>query len=454
MIGRSRPAILLATLLVAACSISLIRQGELDLRAARRIVHGIAELRGLSFLSPVPMEVKSTDALRAFLKEEIDRQYSPEEIVGLGRVYERLGLLAPNVDLGVELLKLYSTQVAGFYDPRSGKLYLVETGLPSGGWLMTLLQFVLQRDLVGEMILAHELTHALQDQHFSVLGLTDDSTNEDRALAASAVVEGDATLSGFAYVFGGLPTPSLLEVVQRLQAIPLEVAATLPDTPPALREALIFRYTAGANFVAWAYLRGGWTAVDALLANPPTSTEQLLWPEKYFVTPDDATEIQLGGLDEYRSSRDWSLVEENSLGELMIRVQAREFLSESRAIEVARGWDGDRFVAFTQGRDLRVFWMSIWDTERDAEEFLEAEREILTRTSTSPSERPDDRSENGEGSRQLCSERQGNKVLIALGIPPDRCATSLDSVWSTTVFLRGYYPLDLDLARAEAARDP
>src|SRR5712692_947890 len=171
------------SLFSSACSYSVVRHGEIDEPAAMRIEHRLEGIRGLTFLTPVPMAVKGPDELRVYLKEELDREYSPEQIEGLQRIYRRLGLLAPGIDLAKELLKLYDAQIAGFYDPHQGKLFLVPSGVPPAGWLVNVLQFVLRRDLVNEMLLAHELTHALQDQHFGALAAADDPDNDDHSLA-------------------------------------------------------------------------------------------------------------------------------------------------------------------------------------------------------------------------------------------------------------------------------
>jgi hypothetical protein len=444
--------LLLSLLLSSACSYAIVRNGEINEHKAAAIERGLAKIRGLEFLTPVPMEVKSTDELRRYLQAELNRQYSPEEIRGLQRVYERLGLLPASIDLGEALLKLYSAQIAGFYDPHAGKLFLVPSGVPSPGWMVTVLEFLLRRDLVNEMLLAHELTHALQDQHFGLLAAAEDESNDDRALTLHAVLEGDATLAGFAYVFGGLPERSLLDLVDRLGAVPQEIAAALPDTPPVLRDSLVFQYSAGSRFVALAYLRGGWRAVDALLAHPPSSTEQILWPEKYYVRPDTPTDVRLGGLDEYRNDAAWSTVEENTLGALTVRILLEGFVDAARADHTASGWDGDRYIAYARDTRLDLYWMSVWDSEAAAGEFFSAEREVLARKFAASAAKLEGNLVTATGDEPYRLERRGDKVLLAIGVPTGEARKRMDAIWTKTVFVPQPVQLDLDLATTDAAR--
>ena len=456
----NRPAaaaiVLALAVLLAGCSVSVVRHGELDTRRAAKIVSGISEIRGLEFRSRVPMNVTDADGVRAHLRAELDREYSPDEIASLERVYVTLGLLPGETDLAGALVTLYGAQVAGFYDPRVRTLFLVDPP-PSveGGWLIALLQLVLRRDLVGEMLLAHELTHALQDQNFDVLGRVSGGGNDDRALAAAAVVEGDATLAGFAYLFGGLPESSLLALVEQLRAIPGAVEATLPEIPAVLRESLVFRYTEGVRFVAWAYLAAGWDGVNAVLAWPPRSSEQVLWPEKYFVEPDDPSEISLGGLDRYRDDPAWELIEENTLGELMIRVLLTEHLDAGRAEWAARGWDGDRFAAWASDGETHVIWMTVWDSVRDAKDFFAAEADVLGAGPPAPvgdAATPPGAPAvvaSGNVPHPSCLEQRGHRVLVLLGVARDACAAVAADVWRDThvTLPEERSPLDLAIGR-------
>jgi len=431
---RLRGWLVLLPLVAPACSYSIVRHGEINQSAATKIEQGIQDVRGLKFRTPVPMEVKSPEELRQYLEAEIARQYTPEQVRGLQRVYERIGLLAPGLDLGEALVKLYTAQIAGFYDPQAATLFLVPSGLPPLGWTVSMVQFVTQRDLVNEMLLAHELTHALQDQNFGTLKAADDPSNDDRALAIHAVVEGDATLAGFAYVAGGLTENSVQEVVDGLGAVPAELQKTLPDTPPVLRDSLVFEYSAGAKFVALAYLRGGWTAVNTLLQYPPTSTEQVLWPDKYFGQRKAPILVHLGGLDDYREPDEWKLIEENTIGALTVRILFEAFLDPERAVQVASGWDGDRFIAYEKGDALHIIWVSAWDGEAAAREFFAAEREVLAHKFPQSTVHAEGQRISATGPEPYFLERRGDKVLVVLGIPATEAAQRVAGVWAKTTF--------------------
>ena len=95
------------------------------------------------------------------------------------------------------------------------------------------------------------------------------------------------------------------------------------------------------NFVSWAYKSAGWDGVNALLARPPRSTEQVLHPEKYFVKPENPIRVQIGALAPYLRG-EWQLAEEATLGEFTIRILAERFVDRAGATAIAAGWDGDR----------------------------------------------------------------------------------------------------------------
>lgn len=333
-------------------------------------------MRGLDFKREVPIEIKSKEEMRRHFERDLEREYGNERLQNIAVAYAKLGLFPEALDLKKSLLDFYTTQVAAFYDPETKKLVLPED--LGGGILLGALQFLSQRDILGEMVLAHELTHALQDQHFSLENRLHSSSNDDKTLAFHAVAEGDATLSGFGYLFGGIDDQSLALINQTVRESIQEARSTLSDVPEAIIEELLFQYYGGVSFVSRLLREKGWIAIDRLYSAPPLSTEQVLHPEKYFDLPDPPTRIDLKALAALFGPA-WKEIENNVLGELMVQVLFRRFLSEEEAKEVANGWDGDRFVAFQRGKEIAFIWATVWDSSRDAEEFLQGYQKILAK---------------------------------------------------------------------------
>src|SRR5262249_30191224 len=155
--------------------------------------------------------------------------------------------------------------------------------------------FVTGRDFVGEVLVAHELTHALQDQHFGLPTESEPITdaNGDRTIARRALVEGDATLASTAYLAGNLDRGTALRLSDEGAGIPEELARRPPDVPDVIRSSMAFQYNQGTNFAVGASLRGGWPAVDAAHRDPPASSEQVLHNEKYFEHREPPVEVTL-----------------------------------------------------------------------------------------------------------------------------------------------------------------
>src|SRR6185369_8653093 len=112
---------------------------------------------GLAFRQDVPLVAVGATEARAMLERELQQEFDPGELANISRVYVALGLLPPGTDLERAFVDLYSSQLAGFYDPIDRRMVLVNEALATSG-LTAVLESVLRRDLAGEMVLAHELT--------------------------------------------------------------------------------------------------------------------------------------------------------------------------------------------------------------------------------------------------------------------------------------------------------
>jgi hypothetical protein len=360
------------------CAYNLVSGGRINQKRSSQIEAGIQDLRELRFKQPVPLVVKSKDEAGAMMEADLMRDYTDHQLQVDSVAGALTGLYPTGLDLKTESLSLMKNQVAGFYDPHGKQMVLVEGGADVGFW-NDATQFVIQRDIVGEMLLAHELTHALQDQNFSLESSLDKvKNNDDRALALKSVAEGDATIAGFAYAAGGMDDAKVDLLSANLKDLPKMLAAEAPDTPLGLSAPLLFQYSEGVHFVAEAYRRGGWSAVDALYRNPPESSHQILHPALYFDSPARQARVTLSGYQKIMAG--WKTVDDDTFGELLLRViLERNLGKQSPEIELASRWVADRMIVLEERRDVNVIWMLAFSDAQSASHFAVVYATLLDR---------------------------------------------------------------------------
>lgn len=365
------PGVLVSLLLAASCRGQGPEREEERLRASiDELLPRIEELSGLEARAPVRMAMRDRAELREYVAERLEKELPPAELEGMAGAYRAFGLLPDTLDLHALLLDLLTEQVLGYYDPATETLYLVK-GVPRGAL---------------EPVLAHELVHALQDQHVNLDSLVSRERGNDRQMAAQAAVEGHATLVMVALVAerqAGRPvSPDMLPDLRRELAPALEAEneqfPVFRSAPRILRETMLFPYVGGAAFVQtlWrAAPSGGRPAPFGPLL--PQSTEQVLWPRERFLDErDEPAELVLDAANG-GGAGNWRVVYENTLGALETEILLSEHLGAG-AEQAARGWDGDRFrllEAPDGGRAL--VWYSVWDDADAADAFAAAYRRIL-----------------------------------------------------------------------------
>ena len=318
----------------------------------------VAEAGGVPFRYDVRLEYIDRGELARYLREIFDSEYPEPRARAEERTLRALDLLPAGTDLRALRARVLEENIVGFYDERPGRkrLYAVSadrTLTPS-----------------NQLVLSHELRHALQDQYVDLHVALPSSVGDfdDRRLAWLTLMEGDATLIMERFLrrrLSGVPEQASEGSDLLGGTVP---AFAVPGAPPVVRDQLVQPYLVGLDFARALWRRGGAEALRGAWSRPPDSTEQVLHPEKYFAgeTPRGVAEIPTppGG----------SLLNEGVLGEMLTRTLLEE------APEAAAGWGGDRFRVFDlSGRTLLV-WHSVWDTGRDAEEFLTALRARFGRT--------------------------------------------------------------------------
>ena len=389
------------------------RRQALELASLRKRLHeaGVREqvllvqdevsaVRALALKDPLNVRVIDREGLRRMLRERMEEDYPGEELRSHARLLVALGLLDGPVDLSQLIVEQNASQIAAVYDERSREVVFI-SDMPVEGYM-------------GDMLLVHEITHALQDQHFSLdTRVSRRGRNDDLTLAALAVIEGDATLV-------------MMESLQlNTDAAGLDSMAGLfasasgaAEVPAFMLQELMFPYTSGLEFVSSLHQRGGWSAVNAAYDDMPRSTEQILHPEKYQGSRDEPQEIELPGSLAGGPGQGWQATISNRMGEFKILALLQHFLEPGRASDAASGWDGDVYAAFERDSDLVFVWKSAWDSTADAVEFRDAYGAVISKRCGRPA------GERQAGSRWHCGGRagflsvSGDEVMVIEGPEP------------------------------------
>src|SRR5687768_3244321 len=322
-----------------------------------------SELRELPILREVKSGAQSRAEIERMIIKNLNTDTTPEKMHAAEMLLKAFGLAPKEFEYRTFLIKLLTEQVAGYYDPKAQQFYLAD-------WI----------DLDGQKpVMAHELTHALQDQHFNLKRFDKwPNGDSDAELAAHALVEGDATLAMTLYM-----TKNPLVALAFIRSLGSQGIATeqYSQAPRALRESLLFPYEEGSAWATQVYKRGGWEMVSQAFNKLPQSTEQILHADKYFSyeAPQKLT------LPEFRNflGPSWKRIDYDVNGEWGCYLILNEFLNNTtESKRAAAGWGGDRFALYETEKPGEVFiaQLTAWDTLLDAEEFFAAyARRIMKR---------------------------------------------------------------------------
>jgi hypothetical protein len=377
--------------------------------ATAEVLRETSEIRKLTILRPVKSGVQSRAEIERMIVKNLDEENSPEELRATELALKKFGLVPADFKLRPFLISLLTEQVAGYYDPKTREFYLAD-------WI----------DIDGQRpVMVHELTHALQDQHFNLRRFEKwPKGDSDAELATQALVEGDATLAMISYISTN-PAQA-----QSLFKRSLEAGAAgseqMDRAPRALRESLLFPYEQGTAWVTQLYKRGGWDQVSKAFTALPQSTEQVLHADKYFAReapvkveiPDIAPALGAG----------WKRIDYDVNGEWGYYLILDEFLkSDDESRRAAAGWGGDRYALYEQAGkgETLIAQLTVWDTEADAREFFDAYarrterryRDARSLELPADDQAPGERRAWRTGEGGVLMARRGGRVLVIEGIP-------------------------------------
>jgi hypothetical protein len=318
----------------------------------------VLELRGLEPVDVVRTTIDEAE-LATRTAADFDADNPESYVLGIERLYKALGLMPEADSLRDLYLELLASQVAGFYDPDSKELFVVSRSGRING--------------ADKITFAHEYGHALQDANFDIFEASEDLRDQsDQAAARAALYEGDATLLMLFWAQNGNMTPEEIQDYIAAGTDP-ESLALLERMPQILVQGLLFPYEAGATWVLPVQTAEGWAGVDALYENPPTTTEQILHPEKY-EAGEGALPVEIPADAASRMGDGWAVALEDTWGEFQTRVWLTESgIPTEEATAAAAGWGGDRLVVMNGPDEAwAVALETTWDSEAEAVEFRDA----------------------------------------------------------------------------------
>lgn len=397
------------------------------LNSTDEILKIVSRLRSLDIKQAVQSSFKTKDEIEQSIIKDLDESTPLEEFDATQKTLTKLGLISKSFRLRDYVVQLLREQVAGFYEPKTKEFYLA-------AWLPVSDQ---------KRVIAHELVHALQDQHFNLRRFERwPKGDSDAELAAHALVEGEATLVMIQYDFEQQGMKLDLSKIAALTDGMIEQDSdsdaksypVLAGAPKVLKENLQFPYLYGAGFVGAVLKSRSWTGLDTSYVTLPSSTEQIMHPER-FLDRDDPVKIEMPDIAGALGA-DWKKADGDVNGEFGYLVALAEFIPKRAAKTAAAGWGGDRYALYENkvSGALALAQFTTWDRETDAKEFFEAysdrtgKRYKLARPmESSPQRRV---WETGEGLASI--ELRGKDVVMIEGAQTrEQLARASDQIWQS-----------------------
>jgi len=335
-----------------------------------------AEVRGIGPCEKVDEGTLTREQLTAYY-EENKAQISDKdrkELDTMNKVLRLLHLIGPEVDLLESVTGMASSEIVGMYSYDEDKLVLVTDGEPN-------------LDIDDEVTLAHEYVHCFQDAAFDFkrLGKLEEKEDKNKAnteysTTIEALMEGDATISSISYAGANLGEEGFYDWIN--SAGEASSGDKEDSYPPFLERSFSFPYDQGADFALYLWQKGGWEELNKAYDNPPSTTEQVLHPEKY-LAGEEAEDLKLPDLSD-DLGEDWEQLSDDVFGEFdvynwILTLQGSvdedddDDDDDELASQVAAGWGGGRIGVYSNKDDPEralVHIVLTWDTPDDASQFL------------------------------------------------------------------------------------
>jgi hypothetical protein len=317
-------------------------------RSVDQILNFVSTDTKLPIKHSVKRKLISREEVTKYLKKKFDEDESTRRMQRSELVLKKFGLLDRDFQLRPFLLSLLTEQIAGFYDNKTKTVNLLD-------WIEPDEQ---------KPVLAHELTHALQDQKVdltkwsdvSLEGISRSAQDDNHHLqvdegdtAREAIAEGQAMATFIDYTLqtsGKTLADAPPEMMSRLKGMVGDTSGSpvLARAPLLLQESLLFPYTDGLNFEHAILVKGGKEAAFAgVLANPPSSSFEILHPEQYLAH----VPVPVLRMPDIHPLLDpeWDPYDLGVMGELDVRILTELFGGREISDGLAPEWDGGVYYA-------------------------------------------------------------------------------------------------------------
>ena len=354
------------------------KEAEELFRSVDEILQFASKQTDLPVRHTVKRRLTSRDEVAKYLEQHMEEDKDSQRLKRSELVLKKFGLLPRNFDLHSFLISLLREQVAGYYDVKTKTVNLLD-------WVDAEQQ---------KPVLAHELTHALQDQSFNLEKLmkpgekdlalekknptAQDIEDDEAQSVRQAVVEGQAMAVLVNYMLA--PTGQSLtnspEIVEALKAGMLVGTADsvqFHNAPVFLKELLTFPYRYGLDFVAAVLMQQGTDkAFSGILANPPRSTRQIMEPKVYL----SGEKIEPLPMPDFAGlMKDYTKFDVGSMGEFDVALLMDEYAGGDAAKAIYPAWRGGYYYAARPKGDttapLGLVYVSRWASAESAGKFAE-----------------------------------------------------------------------------------
>jgi hypothetical protein len=342
-------------------------------RSVDEILRFVSQDTGLPIKHKVKRKLITRSQVEHFVEKRLKEDKDTQRLERSQLVLKKFGMIPPNYDLHSEFLKLLGEQVAAYYDSKTKTVNLLD-------WVQPELQ---------KTVLAHELTHALQDQavgleKWGMAGAKDDlplpdqqeQLVEEAQAARQNVVEGQAMVAMLDYTLApaGVNILTAPDAVNAMRAAMTDGkdAPELASAPIFLRESLLMPYTFGLDLVREVLTKKGKTAAFAgLLEHPPIDTRQVMEPATYLAGQDVAPPT-IPDLDKLIAPN-YLRYDFGGMGEFDIYLLAKQYAPDTDAKQYYSHWRGGYYLAAHEKSapkdQIALLYFSRWDSPDAAKAF-------------------------------------------------------------------------------------